>query len=85
MTPFKVDWTEAALDMLADIWTQATDRAAVNAAQNEIDNVLARYPLNRGQHLREGLYKFVAAPLTAFYSVDQTRKIVEIEQVWYTP
>jgi hypothetical protein len=37
MTLFRVEWKDAALDMLADIWMQAINRAAVNAAQTQID------------------------------------------------
>jgi plasmid stabilization system protein ParE len=85
MTPFLVDWTEAALDMLADIWTQASDRPAVNDAQDYIDAVLARDPLHYGRLLSEGLYQIVALPLTAFYSIDKTTKIVKVDAVWYTP
>ena len=85
MTPFLVDWTDEALEMLADIWTQASDRAAVNDAQDYIDAVLARDPLGHGRHLREGLYQLVAWPLTAFYSIDQAKKSVKVSAVWYTP
>jgi plasmid stabilization system protein ParE len=85
MTPFRVDWTDAALDMLADIWTQASDRAAVNDAQDYIDAVLARDPLRHGRHRSEGLYQIIVLPLTALYSIDQAKKIVQVEAVWYTP
>jgi plasmid stabilization system protein ParE len=85
MTPFLVDWTDAALDMLADIWTQAANRAAVNRAQGQIDTLLARDPLGCGQHLSEGLYQLIAPPLTVFYSIDQAKKAVIVSAVWYTP
>jgi plasmid stabilization system protein ParE len=49
MTPFVVDWTDDALDMLADIWSQATNRSAVTAASNQIDRLLARDPFGHGQ------------------------------------
>jgi plasmid stabilization system protein ParE len=85
MTPFRVDWTDAALDMLADIWTQAVNRASVNAAQNQIDALLARDPIGNGKHLSEGLYKLVVPHLTVSYSVDQAKKTVEVSAVRYTP
>lgn len=85
MTPFIVDWTDDALDMLADIWTQAANRAAVNAASNQIDRLLARDPFGRGQLVHEGLYKLTEPPLTAFYSVDPTHRSVEVSAVSYTP
>ncbi|HTU19570.1 MAG TPA: hypothetical protein VMG10_16030 [Gemmataceae bacterium] len=55
MTPFRVDWTDDALDMLADIWTQATNRPAVTAAANQIDHLLTHDPLGQGQPAHEGL------------------------------
>ena len=59
MTPCHVEWTDAALDMLSDIWTQATNRGAVNAATNRIDALLARDPIGYGQLRSEGLYRLV--------------------------
>lgn len=85
MTPFLVDWTDAALDMLAEIWMQTMNRAAVNAAQNQIDALLASNPIGHGKHLGEGLYKLIVPPLTVFFSVDQAKKTVEVSAVWYTP
>lgn len=85
MTSYVVDWTDAALDMLADIWTQASNRSAVNAAQNHIDALLARDPLGGGQPLGEGLYKLVVPPLKVFYSVDPAKKTVEVSVVSYIP
>jgi plasmid stabilization system protein ParE len=85
MTPYHVDWTDAALDMLADIWTQATNRAAVNAAQNQIDALLARDPSGYGQLRSEGLYKLIEPPLVVFFAIDEAQKVVEISDVWYAP
>lgn len=85
MTPFLVDWTDDALDMLAGIWTQATNRTAVNAASDRIDQLLARDPIGNGKQMKEGLYKLTVPPLTAYYSVDQANKTVEVSAVRYTP
>jgi plasmid stabilization system protein ParE len=85
MTPFVVDWTDDALDMLADIWTQATHRAAVNAASNQIDRLLARDPFGHGQLAHEELYTIIEPPLTAYYSVDPAHNTVEVSAVRYTP
>ena len=85
MTPFTVDWLPDALDMLADIWTQASDRSAVTAAQNRIDKMLARDPLGSGKEVHELLYQLIEPPLTVSYSVDQPRKIVEVAAISYSP
>lgn len=83
--PFHIEWSPDALDMLADIWMYAGDRAAVNAAENRIETLLARNPLTCGQAVHEGLYRMTAPPLTVSYSVDPAQKIVEILAVRYTP
>lgn len=85
MTPYLVDWTDAALNMLANVWTQTTNRASVNAAQNRIDALLARDPIGNGIHLGEGLYKADVSPLTVYYSVHQAKKSVEVSAVKYSP
>jgi plasmid stabilization system protein ParE len=85
MTPFLVDWTDDALDMLADIWMQAGNRATVNAASDQIDRLLARDPFGHGQLAHEGLYRITEPPLTAYYSVDSVHNTVEVSAVRYTP
>jgi hypothetical protein len=85
MTPFLVDWTDDALEMLADIWTQAANRPAVNTASDQIDAFLARDPIGHGKAVREGLYKLTVPPLMAYYSVDQAQKSVEVSAVRYLP
>lgn len=84
MTPYLVDWTDDALDMLADIWTQATNRSSVTAAQNQIDHLLTRDLFGHGQPAHEGLYKITVPPLTAYYSADQVKRTVEVPAVRYT-
>ncbi len=85
MNSFHVEWTMTALDMLAEIWTQASNRRAVNNSQNQIDAQLAGDPIGRGTHLGEGLYKMVVDPLIVFYSVDETTKQVQVSVVWQIP
>ncbi len=85
MTPYHVDWTDDALDMLADIWMQSNNRAAINAAQNRIDALLARDPHSYGQDVHEGLYQLLDPPLKVSYSIDETQKSVEVSAVSYVP
>ncbi len=85
MTPYHVEWTDAALDMLADIWMQTSNRAAVNAAQNQIDTLLARDPYSYGQDVHEGLYQLLEPPLKVSNSIDPAQKSVEISAVSYVP
>jgi hypothetical protein len=70
---------------LADLWTTAPDRQAVNAAENEIYRQLTRDPLGAGQELSEGLRKVTVDPLTAYYEVDTARRHVKITQYARSP
>ncbi|MBI1918781.1 MAG: hypothetical protein HYS12_29155 [Planctomycetes bacterium] len=82
---FTVEWLPDAEDALADAWLQATDPSAVTQAQAQVDRLLGRDPIGSGQLLHEGLYQIVFTPLTIFYSVDSSNRIVEVSEVWYTP
>ena len=82
---YSVEWLEEAEDELATIWLQAGDPPLVASAQVEIDRLLARDPLGNGQYLSEGLRQIVVKPLTASYSVDGSRRRVEVSWVRYTP
>ena len=44
MTPYRVEWETEADDRLAEIWTNAKDRAAITRAAHEIDRMLTRAP-----------------------------------------
>jgi plasmid stabilization system protein ParE len=85
MKSYTVDWEPAAESDLTAIWLQAFDQAAVTFAQDQIDRRLEHNPIGYGHPLREGLYRIVFVPLTAFYSIDQAKKIVKVSALWYTP
>ena len=84
MKSYTVDWEPEAENDLTAIWLRTSD-PAVTMAQDEIDDLLERNPIGYGLLLSEGLYQIVFVPLTAFYSIDQAKKIVKISAVWYTP
>jgi plasmid stabilization system protein ParE len=85
VNPFTVDWSEGAIDELADIWNRATDRSAVTAAENSIERQLVRNPTGGGRHLGEGLYRLYDPPLLVFYEVDVANRTVMVVQVEYRP
>lgn len=85
MKSYTVDWCPDAERDLAAIWLIASNPAVVTIAQNHIDDLLERNPIGYGSLLSEGLYQIVYRPLTAFYSIDKTKKIVKISAVWYAP
>jgi len=46
---YTVRWRRTALDQLAALWLDSNDRAAITAAVDEIDRVLAADPINAGE------------------------------------
>ena len=86
MSRYTVEWTQDAEDALADIWRQAADRAAVTAAEAAIYRLLEKDPLANGAEVSEGLRRIIVEPLVALYTVDASRRVVEVEQVGvYSP
>ena len=68
---YTVIWWQPALDDLAMLWVDASDREAVTATANEIDRVLAAAPSNKGIAVREGLRKLSVEPLEVQFSVEE--------------
>jgi len=85
MSAFTVEWIPAAEVELARLWMLADDPAAVTAAQAAIDRLLARDPVRHGTHMAEGLHRLVHPPLTVFYTVDASQRLVLVNEVRYTP
>jgi hypothetical protein len=53
---YTVRWKQSALDRLAEIWLNASDREAINAAVVEIDRLLALNPHGAGEMRSENVY-----------------------------
>jgi plasmid stabilization system protein ParE len=81
MTRYTVIWSPSALDDLADLWTSAPDRNAVTAAAQLVDDELAQDASTKGKDVAEGLRALIAAPLRAYYSVDDGDRTVEVTRV----
>jgi hypothetical protein len=79
---YTVAWTPAAQNLLATIWTNATDRVDVTAAANFIDAVLAQDPWNVGES-RLGVSRvLIRPPLAVAYDViDDDAKVI-VWDVW---
>ncbi len=84
MRSYTVEWCPDAERDLAAIWLSTSD-PTVTSAQNQIDDLLERNPIGYGRHMGDGLYLIVVVPLTAFYTIDQAKKIVRVSAVWYSP
>ncbi|AMV28639.1 hypothetical protein VT84_29815 [Gemmata sp. SH-PL17] len=75
---FTVDWQPEADDGLADVWTGASDQAAVTRASALVDQLLALDPLGLGEYLSEGLWRVRVPPLVVHYTVDLARRHVDV-------
>ena len=81
MSPFAVIWPREHENELARLWVNASNKAAVAAAANRIDHLLARDPYAYGEDLSEGLYRIVELPLGVYYSIDSIGRAVQVEAV----
>jgi hypothetical protein len=79
MIKYMVSWDYRAEQDLAEVWVNATDRAAVSAASREIDKALAYDADRKGDPLSEGLRAINIGPLRAVFEVsEQDRKVVVV-------
>lgn len=81
MNDFEVTLLQSAEDDLADIWLNASDRAAVSRVRATADQVLRRDPLGNGVLVAEELYRLTVAPLVYYYAVDAAQRRVEVSTV----
>jgi hypothetical protein len=85
MKRFRVVWRRSALNALADAWTQAKNRQAVNSAVDAIEDKLAENPTEFGDRRVEGLYFFSEPPLRIAFTVDENLWTVTIDGLWTPP
>ena len=78
MIRYKVNWTDDALDQLAEIWLQSSNRDGVSMAAAAIDQQLSAAPLSLGSPMREGLRDLLVAPLRVLYWIDENTGSVEV-------
>jgi plasmid stabilization system protein ParE len=79
---YRVHWTPAALQDLADLWVNSLDRNAVRTAADQIDAVLERDPLGQGESRHERTRFLFVPPLAVFYDVDEAARLVTVWAVW---
>ncbi len=81
---YTVVWSPAATNALADIWTRTSARQAVADAADEIDRLLRRDPLSKGdEHGTQR--RLIVAPLEVLFTVMQDDRMVQVEQVTELP
>jgi plasmid stabilization system protein ParE len=78
---FRVIWTRAARDQLADIWLSHPDRAAVTAAAHRIDQLLGRDPANQGEGRPNNRRIMFESPLVVIYRIDPANNRVIVSNV----
>ena len=80
-----VIWSPSAEQELAQIWNDASDRALVSEAANEIDAALARNPLNFGE-ARRGITRVAfVKPLAVLFDVHEDQVKVRVWDIWRWP
>lgn len=78
MSRFGLYWQPSAIDDLADVWIDASDRVAVNLAVDFIEAQLAEYPAGWGTELSEGLYEISIRPLRILFTLDADQRMVKV-------
>src|SRR3989442_1228425 len=79
---YTVVWLKAAQDHLANIWITAADKAAVTAASNAIDLMLAQDPHANSQARGENERIMWLRPLGVGYTVSDPDCMVTVWAVW---
>ena len=79
---YEVVWRPVAEGWLADLWTAGPDRAAVAAAANEIDLLLAQRPRDVGEARAGSTRILIEEPLAVLYEVVEDDRRVYVLDVW---
>jgi plasmid stabilization system protein ParE len=79
---YTVRWKRLALDQLTALWLDATDRASMTAAVDEIDRLLAMDPHRAGESRTENTRVLFEPPVGAFFDINDSSKVVEVLKVW---
>jgi hypothetical protein len=80
---YRVDWTKSAEQDLAALWTDSTDRNAVTAAAEWLDDHLARDPLHFGQPWASSVHRIaVRDPIGIEFEVIEDDKRVIVHGVF---
>lgn len=78
MTRYTVVWHQAALDELARLWIDASDRTAVTLAASAIDRHLAVDASEKGIAVPDHLRQLTVPPLHVLFAVSELDRMVRI-------
>jgi hypothetical protein len=79
---YTVVYLRTARNQLANIWTVASDRAAVTAAANRFDRVLATDPHLVGESRSGATRVLLEHPLGALFEVSQADRLATVVAIW---
>lgn len=79
---WSVDWEPSAQQQLAQIWTDANDKAEVTDAADFIDQQLAVDPFLWSESREDGSRIMIEPPLAVKYDVDEQQQSVRVWAVW---
>jgi len=78
MTRYTVVWRDEALNELADIWVQSSDRDAVTRSVRSLDMLLSADPNLKGDVLLKGLRQLLEPPLRILYEVQVEDRLARV-------
>jgi len=78
MNRYTVVWRDEALNELAEIWVQATERIQITNAVDLLDADLSFDPASKGEEMLKGLLIYVAPPIQVLYEVQPQSRSVRV-------
>jgi hypothetical protein len=79
---YTVVWIKSALDELAELWNNASDRQAVTDAANSIDSILKSNPVDYSESREENLRILFVPPLAALFEISDADRMITVRGVW---
>jgi len=81
MIRYTVVWHDDAQNLLAEVWLNSSDRAAVTAAAHVVDSHLASDSESKGIPVEGDLRELIVPPLRVWFSVREPDRLVKIVHV----
>jgi plasmid stabilization system protein ParE len=78
---YVVRWNRSAERELAEIWVAAANRNAVTSAAREVDRLLRFQPGEQGESRSDGFRVMIVEPLTVFFHVNESDRVVSVVRV----
>ena len=80
---YSVSWTPTALNALAEIWNDSTDRNAVTAASHWLEESIGRQPIGFGEARNSSVVRIAFhPPLGIEFEIIEDDKRVRVLRVW---